>query len=118
MLYREFPPNAHLWNGLGGKIEVDETPLASVQREIREEAGIDLLESPSLFFAGITTWEMPQSASIREMYTFIAQLSKADNIREKYLFRSGLGSAAFSPLRLLKIVGRLRKCYCNNTSTY
>ena len=76
MLYREFPPNAHLWNGFGGKIEVDETPLASVQREIREEAGIDLLESPSLFFAGITIWEMPHSASIRGMYTFIAKLSQ------------------------------------------
>lgn len=40
MLYRTFPPNAQMWNGLGGKIEAGETPLASVQREVQEEAGL------------------------------------------------------------------------------
>ncbi len=56
MLHRTLPPNAQLWNGLGGKIEAGETPLVSVQREMQEEADIDLAEAPSLFFAGITTW--------------------------------------------------------------
>lgn len=43
MLHRAFPPNAQLWNGLGGSIESGETPLRSVQREMQEEAGISCL---------------------------------------------------------------------------
>jgi 8-oxo-dGTP diphosphatase len=75
MLYRTFPPNAALWNGLGGKIEVGETPLISVQREVQEEAGINLREAPSLYFAGITTWELSKPHTVKGMYVFIAHLS-------------------------------------------
>ncbi len=75
MLYRNFPPNAQLWNGLGGKIEADETPLRSIRREMLEEAAIDLLESPSIFFAGIVTWASTGRASLKGMYAFIAHLS-------------------------------------------
>lgn len=75
MLYRNFPPNAGLWNGLGGKIEPGETPLASVRREMQEEAGIDLLEAPSLFFAGIVSWGLLDHGPVKGMYTFIAHLS-------------------------------------------
>jgi len=42
MLYRSNPPTAGLWDGLGGKIETGETPLSSIQREVIEEATIDL----------------------------------------------------------------------------
>ncbi len=34
MLYRSNPPNAGLWNGLGGKIETGETPLSNIHREV------------------------------------------------------------------------------------
>lgn len=30
------------WNGLGGKLELDESPLECAQRELREESGLDL----------------------------------------------------------------------------
>ncbi len=40
MLYRDRPPFARHWNGLGGKIEPDETPLACVEREVLEESGL------------------------------------------------------------------------------
>src|SRR5882724_3827467 len=84
MLYRTFPPNAQLWNGLGGKIEEGETPLVSVQREMQEEADIDLSQAPSLFFAGIATWGPNDRASVKGMYAFIAHLSKsqAEQVRE------------------------------------
>lgn len=75
MLHRTFPPNAQLWNGLGGKIEAGETPLVSVQREIQEEAGINLRDASSLFFAGITTWGLTDHEPEKGMYVFIAQLS-------------------------------------------
>jgi 8-oxo-dGTP diphosphatase len=76
MLHRTYPPNAQLWNGLGGKIESGETPLASIQREIQEEAGINLLEAPSLFFAGITTWGPTNHDPLKGMYAYIAHLSQ------------------------------------------
>jgi 8-oxo-dGTP diphosphatase len=75
MLYRALPPNAQLWNGLGGKIEKGETPLISVQREVQEEAGIDLREASSLFFAGIVTWGLADHNEVKGMYVFIAHLS-------------------------------------------
>jgi 8-oxo-dGTP diphosphatase len=30
------------WNGLGGKLELDESPLAAAKRELQEESGLDL----------------------------------------------------------------------------
>lgn len=33
------------WNGLGGKIEPDETPVQAMRREFREEGGLDIVES-------------------------------------------------------------------------
>src|ERR1700738_2820489 len=56
MLFRNKPPNAQRWNGLGGKFQPGETPLMCVQREIMEEAGIDLHLAERLHFAGIVTW--------------------------------------------------------------
>lgn len=45
MLYRnkkEKDPNVGKWIGVGGKIEADETPLACVIREVKEETGLKL----------------------------------------------------------------------------
>ena len=37
--------HAGKWNGLGGKLEPDESPLEAARRETREESGLDLPES-------------------------------------------------------------------------
>jgi 8-oxo-dGTP diphosphatase len=37
---REFPPWMGCWNGIGGKLEPDESPLESMKREIIEETNI------------------------------------------------------------------------------
>lgn len=74
VLYRSKPPNAKRWNGLGGKIEAGETPLISVQREIMEEAEIDLRQSSELRYAGLVTWANGNDPSQISggMYTFLA----------------------------------------------
>ncbi len=97
MLYRTSPPNAQLWNGLGGKIEAGETPLASVQREVREEAGIDLTEAPSLFFAGIATWGLTGNDPVKGMYAFIAHLSQ-QQAEQVHSLHTPEGSLAWKPL--------------------
>ncbi|GAA0359073.1 NUDIX hydrolase [Bacillus horti] len=53
MLYRNHPPNAKQWNGVGGKIEHGETPKQAIQREILEETGLDV---ENLEYRGLVTW--------------------------------------------------------------
>ncbi|HEU5370294.1 MAG TPA: 8-oxo-dGTP diphosphatase [Ktedonobacterales bacterium] len=84
MLHRNRPPNQGRWNGLGGKIQPNETPFACVRREMIEEAGIDLAEALSCRFAGIVTWLAgadPTSPSTG-MYAFLAELSPAAEMWE------------------------------------
>ena len=76
MLFRNRPPNQGRWNGLGGKLDADETPLAGIYREVMEEAGIDLAQAESVRFAGLVTW--PNGADptrpSQGMYAFVARL--------------------------------------------
>jgi 8-oxo-dGTP diphosphatase len=37
--------HAGKWNGLGGKLEPDESPLEAARRELREESGLDLADT-------------------------------------------------------------------------
>ena len=97
MLHRIFPPNARLWNGLGGSIESGETPLVSVRREMQEEAGIDLREAPSLFFAGIVTWGQVGCEPERGMFTFLARLSRHQS-EQVYSSDTPEGLVAWKPL--------------------
>lgn len=53
--YKE--PNLGLWVGLGGKIEVDESPYECAQRELYEEAG---LRANELRFRGLITEISPR----------------------------------------------------------
>ena len=55
MLNRHKTPWMGMWNGLGGKIQFDETPLLSIQREIKEELGIHIPET-LIHDRGILTW--------------------------------------------------------------
>jgi 8-oxo-dGTP diphosphatase len=76
MLYRNKPPNARRWNGLGGKIELGETPPACVRREVAEEAGIDLCLARRVRFAGLVTWAsgVDPTAPSTGMYAYVAEL--------------------------------------------
>lgn len=42
MLNRHKPVWMGIWNGVGGKIEMGETPLEGVLREVEEETGLQI----------------------------------------------------------------------------
>ncbi len=47
LLRRRNPPNAGLWNGVGGKLELGEDPYTACIREVGEETGL-AIEAPQL----------------------------------------------------------------------
>lgn len=51
LIRRERPPDAGMWNAIGGKINRSEDPFEAAQRELWEEAGI----APPLEFRGVAT---------------------------------------------------------------
>lgn len=79
MLYRKRSPNQHKWNGLGGKIEENETPTENIFREISEEAEFNLKKAKKIYEAGIVTWknienEHVSNQAINGMHAFIAYI--------------------------------------------
>ncbi|MDF2629175.1 MAG: 8-oxo-dGTP diphosphatase [Symbiobacteriaceae bacterium] len=71
LLRRRFPPLAGLLNGVGGKLEPGEAPLACVLREVAEETGIAL---PEARFGGVVTWAGHTYEGKAGMYAYTAQL--------------------------------------------
>ncbi len=69
MLYRNKKPqdfHEGKWNGLGGKLELGETPEECVQREVQEESGLTI-QSPVLH--GILTF--PAFDEVDDWYVFV-----------------------------------------------
>lgn len=78
MVHRKKSPHSNLWNGLGGKIEEGETSEQSVQREILEEAAIDLRKEADLQYCGVVTWShFPDVAPVMGMDVYIARLHRS-----------------------------------------
>lgn len=46
LLVKKIKPDwqSGLWNGVGGKLEISETPIVGMIREFREETGLDVLD--------------------------------------------------------------------------
>lgn len=70
MLNRNNAPTMGLWNGVGGKLEIGETPLQGIIREAAEETGFELT---NFVYKGIVTWEV-DAAHKGGMYAFVAEL--------------------------------------------
>src|SRR5690625_5462376 len=70
MLNRESASWMGMWNGVGGKLEKDETPLQCILREVKEETGIPLTDAE---YKGNVIWEVDGSYS-GGMYAYIAEL--------------------------------------------
>jgi 8-oxo-dGTP diphosphatase len=75
MLHRNFPPNQHLWNGIGGRIEPGESPDDAIARELMEEAALDSRQALSVKYVGIVTWTHVQDStnSHKGMYAYIIE---------------------------------------------
>jgi len=71
LLNKNFPTWMGCWNGIGGKIEKDETPRLSMLREIFEEAEID---SPKIIFKGLITWTTVEGSDFGGLYLYLADL--------------------------------------------
>lgn len=71
LLRRRFPPLAGLLNGVGGKLEPGESPLACVLREVAEETGVLLSMAR---FGGIVTWAGHTYEGMAGMYAYVAIL--------------------------------------------
>jgi len=98
MLLRNRPPNAGLWNGVGGKISPGETPLECVRREVLEEAGIDLRRSGEARFGGVVRWAsgVDPIGPSTGMYVFVADLQHG--LARKEVLRTPEGLLSWKPL--------------------
>lgn len=72
LLNRNKKPNMGMWNGVGGKIEDNETPYEGIIRETLEETGIDL---PCVTYKGNVVFKSKDEPRGSEgMYVFLADL--------------------------------------------
>jgi len=70
--------HAGKWNGLGGKSELDESPLDTARREFHEEAGLDL--EPSRFrVLGTLTFPNFKAAKAEDWVVFAFTLALTDS---------------------------------------
>lgn len=77
------------WNGIGGKIEENETPLEAAKRECIEETNISL-ENPKL----LVTYVYPESnimnsnTHLHVIYDFVQEVAVKDNYEGHYEWKN------------------------------
>ena len=72
LLNRNKKPNMGMWNGVGGKIEENETPYEGIIRETFEETGIEL--SSVTYKGNVVFKSKDESRGSEGMYVFLADL--------------------------------------------
>lgn len=85
LVRRNKNPYINCWNGIGGKIEVNETPIEAAIRECKEETGI-VITKPKLLVTYIYPEEnIPNSNTrLNVLYDFVDKVEVADNIEGHY----------------------------------
>lgn len=74
LLNRERSSWMGMWNGVGGKLEKDETPRSCIIREIKEETGITVTD---VEYKGNVTWKSADDSYEGGMYAYIANLAES-----------------------------------------
>lgn len=95
MINRNKKPWMGRWNGVGGKIEQDETPLESIKREIFEETKINP-EKLDIIYKGIVTWNDETFGDCFGLYLFLAY--PKSNLDFKYPEKTDEGILDLKPL--------------------
>jgi 8-oxo-dGTP diphosphatase len=85
IIRRNKEPYLHMWNGLGGKIEGQESPRDNIIREMYEESDLDLRKVNELRWSGIVTWQSTKKEGVvyGGMYAFIAFVDKKCIFKER-----------------------------------
>jgi 8-oxo-dGTP diphosphatase len=88
LINREKNPWKGCWNGLGGKLELNELPQASMIREIEEETGIKL--SPEqVIDKGYLTWNV-FDANGEGLYIFLIEIASTFSFETPLKLREGI----------------------------
>jgi 8-oxo-dGTP diphosphatase len=109
LLHRRRPPNAGMWNAIGGKIEPGEDPFAACVREVGEETGLAISE-PALRVLLVVT--VRETGDLWVIYVFHApappgEPAASDEGELEWVSASEL-PARRTPADLPLIVPRLR----------
>lgn len=85
MVKRNRPPYKDCWNGIGGKIEENETEIQATIRECYEETEIKL-DNPKLFITYIypETNQMNKGTNLSVLYDFIDEVPVKSNYEGIY----------------------------------
>ena len=85
MVKRNKPPYKNCWNGIGGKIEENETEIQATIRECYEETEIKL-DNPKLFITYIypETNQMNKGTNLSVLYDFIDEVQVKSNYEGVY----------------------------------
>jgi len=110
LLHRRRPPNAGMWNAIGGKIEPGEDPFTACVREVREETGL-ALGAPALRVLLVVT--VRDTGDLWVIYVFHApappgELSASDEGDLEWVSPDGLAARA-TPADLPLLLPRLRQ---------
>ncbi len=89
MIRRNKPPYKDCWNGIGGKIEENETEIQASIRECYEETGIKL-NNPKLFITYIypETNEMNKGTNLSVLYDFVDEVPIKSNYEGIYEWKN------------------------------
>ncbi len=89
LVKRNKKPYKNCWNGIGGKIEENETPINAAKRECMEETNISL-KNPRL----LVTYVYPESSIINcntklnVIYDFVEEINVVDNEEGHYEWKN------------------------------
>ena len=92
MVLRANSPNKNKLNGLGGKIQENETPEMAIKREMLEEAEIDISTADSLKYVGIVTWKgtRPEGEFEGGMHAYLADFNDPKVLFSERQTREGI----------------------------